>query len=158
MSPDTDTNTLPAWTPPRWLNAFMKAMLHTPGLQKLVGRGVALITVTGRKTGRSYTTPVSYERDGTDLIILSRRTRTWWRNLATNPHVELRLAGEPVHGSAEVSTGADDALPRLTAFLRSHPRDAKFYGVTVSSEGEVNEAEARAVLPHLVVVHVALDG
>lgn len=158
MSPDTDTTTFPAWTPPRWLNAFMKAMLHTPGLQKLIGRGVALITVTGRKSGRTYTTPVSYERDGNDVIILSRRTRTWWRNLAANPQVQLRLAGEPVHGSAEVSVGDDAALPLLAAFLRSHPRDAKFYRVTVSSEGEVNEAEARAVLPHLVVVHVTLAG
>jgi hypothetical protein len=31
----------------------MAAMLRTPGLQRPVGKGFALITVTGRKTGRS---------------------------------------------------------------------------------------------------------
>ncbi|HEX6255956.1 MAG TPA: hypothetical protein VFZ70_09115 [Euzebyales bacterium] len=36
-------------------------LLHTPGLQRWVGRGTALLTLTGRRTGQTY--PASYARD-----------------------------------------------------------------------------------------------
>lgn len=48
----SDTISVPTWTPPRWVNAVMKVMLRTPGLQRLMGSTIALITVTGRRTGR----------------------------------------------------------------------------------------------------------
>ncbi len=37
---------------------MMKLMLKTPGLEQWLGRQLALLTFTGRKTGQQYTTPV----------------------------------------------------------------------------------------------------
>lgn len=150
------TPTMPDWTPPRWLNAMMSGMLRTPGLQRLVGRTVALITVTGRTTGRRYTTPVTYDRDGDTVVILTKRPRTWWRNLPSRPEVELRLAGTTVRGRAHVSVDDPECLPDLVSYLQHRPRDAKFYGITVT-DGHVDEDDARAVLPHLVVITVTAD-
>jgi len=151
-----EATAVPTWTPPRWLNTMMKAMLFTPGLQLLVGRSVALITVTGRRTDTQYTIPVTYHRDGDTIVILTKRMRTWWRNLENNPAVDLRVAGEDLRGEAEVAAGDLRYLPDLIKFLEHRQRDAKAYGVTISSTGEVNEAEARAVLSQLVLIKVAL--
>lgn len=86
MSPDHETGerrvTVPRWTPPRWMNAAMKLFLRTPGLQSWLGRSVALITWTGRRSGRHYTTPVSYHRSDGEVTLLSKRFRNWWRNFA----------------------------------------------------------------------------
>ncbi len=151
-----DSVRVPTWTPPRWMNIAMGFLLRTPGLQRLLGRATALITFTGRRSGRRYTTPVTYTRSDDAVIILSKKFRTWWRNLASHPEVELRLAGEVVRGHAEASRGDASALATLIEYLQSRPRDAKFYGVRLGPDGEPDERDARALLPQIVVVRVAL--
>ncbi len=152
----SETPTIPSWTPPAWLNSGMTAMLRTPGLERLVGRNVALLTFTGRRTGREYTTPVTYYRDGDTVTILTKRRRTWWRNLVSRPEVELRLAGRRVRGRADLAIGDPGCLPELVSILERHRRDARAYGISVT-DGRVNEAEARAVLPQLVFITVTPD-
>jgi hypothetical protein len=44
-------------------NDFMAWVLHSP-FYGLLSNGMMLITITGRKTGTKYTTPVGYYRDG----------------------------------------------------------------------------------------------
>ncbi|MFL7868219.1 MAG: nitroreductase/quinone reductase family protein, partial [Anaerolineales bacterium] len=68
-------------------NDFVKFFLRTP-LYVFMG-DTMLITVTGRKTGKKYTTPVGFYRDGDSLWIISSRDRTWWRNLQGGAQVEL---------------------------------------------------------------------
>src|SRR5918994_1277567 len=95
-----DVSTVPSTAPPRWVNSLVKASLRIPVLERLLGRGLALITVTGRKTGTRYTLPVSYYRDDETVFVITKRFRTWWHNLETNPEVELRLAGRQYRGRA----------------------------------------------------------
>ncbi len=148
--------TIPRWTPPAWLNTMMTAMLRTPGLQRLVGRTTALITVTGRTTGTRYTTPVTYLRDGDMVTIVTKTFRTWWRNLEANPDVQLRLAGRQYHGRAQASIGDPNCLPNLIAFLEHRRRDARFYAVTFT-DGHPDERRVAALLPYLVIVMIALS-
>jgi hypothetical protein len=51
----------------RVVNVPMRAILGLPFATPLSGR-LMLVFLTGRKTGRSYRQPVSYVRDGTDLL------------------------------------------------------------------------------------------
>lgn len=74
-------------------NPFMKTILRSP-LHGLVSENVILITFTGRKSGKTYTTPVNYVRDGEALIILSHDDRTWWKNL------HLLFTNEAAHDSS----------------------------------------------------------
>lgn len=53
----------------------MRWVLRTPGLQTMVGREVALLGFKGRKTGRSYTIPVSYQRDGDTVTVVTKKLR-----------------------------------------------------------------------------------
>lgn len=67
-----------------------------------VGQNLLLLHVTGRRTGRVYTTPVSYQRqpDGRLLVLTSS---TWRVNLRGGPTpVELTLLGERVPATAEL--------------------------------------------------------
>lgn len=145
-----------ASTTPGWLNSLMKVLLQTPGLQRVVGRSVALITFQGRRTGRSYTTPVSYRRADSSVIILSRASRLWWRNLADNPEVGLRMAGRTHTGVAHAGIGEESDLGSLLAFLERRRFDAKAYGVSLGPDGRPEEADARKLLPQIVVIRVEL--
>ncbi len=81
-------------------NAIVKLILRSP-LHSPLSRRLLLITFTGRKSGKIYTTPTSYIRDGQDIIIFSERNRRWWRNLEGGAPVEMRVQGTARKGSAE---------------------------------------------------------
>jgi hypothetical protein len=115
-------------------------------LQSWLGRTVVLISWTGRRSGRRFTTPVSYYRSDGELTLPSKRFRNWWRNFDERPRVDLRLAGETRTRRARASVGDPTVLPRLIEFLEHNPRDAKAYGVKFDSEGRVDECDARALL------------
>lgn len=149
--------TVPTGKPPGWMNTMMKLLLRTPGVQSWLGRSVAFLTWTGRRSGRRYTTPVSYYRSDGDVTVLTKRFRSWWRNFAEQPGVELRLAGETVRGEARASIGEESALPKLIEFLEHNTRDAKAYGVEIGDDGQLDERDARALLPQVVVVEITLD-
>jgi F420H(2)-dependent quinone reductase len=77
--------------------------LVSPAHRALSGQ-LALISVTGRRTGRQYTFPVSYKRDGERVRIpvgWSER-KVWWRNLLDGAPVRVRLAGQERTGTAQV--------------------------------------------------------
>lgn len=147
----------PNWTPPRWLNGMMVVMLKTPGLQRLVGKGTALITFTGRKSGREITTPVSYVRKDDRILITGHRTRQWWRNLVADPQVEVRLAGKVRRGQASVMDDPDNALDDFLAVLEAQPVVAKISGVPIDERGRADPDTAREVLGYTVVVSIKLE-
>jgi deazaflavin-dependent oxidoreductase (nitroreductase family) len=148
----------PRWTPPRWLNSMMIVMLRTPGLQKVVGRSTALLTFEGRKTGRTFVTPISYLRAGNDVYLTGHHQRMWWRNLEVNPRVRIRLGGREYSGIARVEFGTDEALAVLIQFLEEQPAVAKVSGVEMDDQGHVNIEDARVVAEFTVVVTITLDG
>ncbi len=150
--------TIPTRTPPRWMNAVVATMLRTPGLQRWLGTHTALLTFTGSRTGRRYTTPVTYYRRGDTVTVVTKRFRSWWKNFAARPDVELRLAGNVVSGRAVATVGEAEALPRLIEFLENRPRDARAYGVRIGDDGTLDEGAARSLLPAVVLVTVSLDG
>jgi len=151
------TVTVPAWTPPAWMNACMKFVLKTPLLHRMVSGGIVLITFTGRKSGQRHSTPVSYDLDGKTVTILTKKLRQWWKNFGTYPEVELRLAGRTVRGRASASVGAETMQPVLAAFLERHPHDAQAYGITLGPDGKPDPAIVRALLPQIVIVRVTLE-
>ena len=85
----------------RAVNPVVRALLRSPA-HGLASSHLALITVTGRRSGRTYTFPVGYHRDGERVTIgidWPERKR-WWRNLVDEAPVELLLAGERRTGTA----------------------------------------------------------
>jgi hypothetical protein len=78
----------------RVVNPLVRGVLRSPAHGLLSGH-LALLTVTGRRSGRAYTFPVGYHRDRDRVTIgvdWPERKR-WWRNLAEAAPVEIWLAG-----------------------------------------------------------------
>ncbi len=65
-----------------------------------------LLTVRGRKTGKSYTTPLIYIKDKDRYVIAaaysgSDKDPFWWRNLQSNPEAELQVMNKRIKVRAE---------------------------------------------------------
>jgi deazaflavin-dependent oxidoreductase (nitroreductase family) len=85
----------------RTANPLVGALLRSP-LHPVLSRSLALITVTGRRSGRRYTFPVAYRQDDGRVLIdvgWPERKR-WWRNLTRAGQVEMRIRGARRTGQA----------------------------------------------------------
>lgn len=126
---------------PPWMNAAMKFVLQSP-LHGMVSSKIMLVTFTGRKSGKTYMTPVSYVQQG-DAVAMFTRSR-WWQNLANGAPVTLHLRGRKVRTSADLITDdVEQIMPILTEHLRHNKVDARIYGVTYDEAGEPKADEVR---------------
>lgn len=105
------------------VNPLIKAVLSSR-FHGLLSDALLLITFTGRKSGREYTTPVGYEeRDGV-LYITSQTDRVWWKNLRGGADVTVRLRGERRHGHATVIEGDEAVADYVLEFIDRHGLDS----------------------------------
>ena len=84
-------------------NRAVALLLRSP-LHPLVSSRIALITVTGRRSSKSYTFPVGYRRAGERVTIAVGRPerKLWWRNLRGGARVRLRLGNAERSGLANL--------------------------------------------------------
>lgn len=120
-------------------NDFMSWVLRSP-LHGLLSNEMMLITVTGRKTGRKYTTPVSYYRQNGYLWVMTSRDRTWWKNLKGGTEVSLLLRRQPVSAFAEPELDLEAVQARMVEYLRHVPQAARPLGIRMEN-GNVNPAD-----------------
>ncbi|MGB8406485.1 MAG: hypothetical protein WCE30_20715 [Mycobacterium sp.] len=66
----------------RAFNRLAVGLTTVPFLGGLVGRSLVEIRYTGRKSGRSYQTPVNYRVSGDEVAIsvMAPDAKSWWRN------------------------------------------------------------------------------
>ncbi|GLZ08019.1 nitroreductase [Actinomadura sp. NBRC 104412] len=80
------------------------------------GTTVLLLTTTGRRTGKSYTTPLIYQEDNGNPIVVASRGGSpehpdWYKNLVANPEVQVQIHGEKF--TARARTAGPDEKPAL---------------------------------------------
>lgn len=151
---ETKTIKMPG-TPPQWVNRIMSAMLRTPGFRRVLGKGFALITVTGSVSGRSYTTPVQHVMIGARYLVLSQRHRRWWRNIETNPDITLLVRGEAIAAHATIAD-PDEARSLLAECLTQQARVARFYGIPIE-QGTVDASSVDELATTVVVIVIDPD-
>ncbi len=105
-------------------NLVMKPLLASP-LHLFASNNILLISVTGRKSGKVYTTPLEYKREGDDLMIFTQKDRKWWRNLIGGAEVQLRLKGKPVTAHAEPFTSEQMSLTDLVKRMYPYLSDQR---------------------------------
>ena len=141
-------------TIPPFVNKTMQFILRSP-LHGMVSKTILLITFTGRKSGKIYTTPVDYSQDGDQVFIFTHAN--WWKNLRSGAPVTLRLRGREFQGLAEpVAEDKQAVAAGLSAHLRKVPFDAKFYGVTFDEQGIPNPEQVAQAAQTAVMVRVRL--
>ena len=135
-----------------WFNPMMIWLLKSP-LHGFISKGVMLVTVTGRKSGKSISTPTNYVRDGNTLWIISWRERTWWRNLRAGANVRVLLAGRGVEGRGQVIEEEKAVAQSLFDYYRKVPQVAKYVQIGLDAAGlPVPEDCVRAAQKMVVVM------
>lgn len=117
-------------------NPLMKWLLRSP-FHFFVSASFMLITVTGRKTGKQYTTPVMYRRRDNEIVVVTSAKYTWWKNLQGGATVTVRVKGRNLAGQAK---GDQSPAAAETAIKFLYPRMA--------------ESKYKPMLPGLVAVTI----
>ena len=133
-------------------NSFMTFMLRSP-IHGVMSGSTMLITVTGRKTGKSITTPVNYYREGDTVWVISNRERTWWRNLKGGAPVKLHLRGQDVNGTGEVLLDEAAVAPQIGEYVRHLPMSARALGVHVV-DGQPDPADLERLAKEKVMIKI----
>ena len=117
----------------RLANYVVRGLLRTPLLCRAIGSRLVTLYIVGRKSGRRYTIPVAYTRQGGDLLVGT--PFGWGRNLRSGEPVEIRLKGR--RRQADVLAFADE--PGVTGLYETMCRDnrtfAKFNQIGFDAAG-----------------------
>jgi deazaflavin-dependent oxidoreductase (nitroreductase family) len=70
------------------------------GLMGSLADEIMVITVTGRKSGRQYSTPIGFLRDGETIIALSRGSN-WFKNAVATGTAQIEIKGVTTKDQAE---------------------------------------------------------
>jgi deazaflavin-dependent oxidoreductase (nitroreductase family) len=141
-------------TVPPIVNRTLKFVLRSP-LHSLVDKQILLITFTGRKSGKAYTTPVSYSQSGDQVVIFTHAN--WWKNLRNSAPVTLRIRGRDLEGLAEPIAEDKQAIAaRLAEHLRKVRSDAKYYSVTFDDQGNPRSEEVEKAAQAAVMIRIQL--
>ena len=141
-------------TVPPFVNNAMKFVLRSP-VHKMVSKFTLLITFTGRKSGKTYTTPVSYSQFGDQVYIFTHAN--WWKNLCGGAPVTLTIRGQEFKGWAEPVAEDKDAIATwLSTHLREVPSDAKYYSVTLDEQGNPKADEVKQAVHTVTMIRVRL--
>lgn len=107
---------------PDWIRDHVKLYLESEGKEGQMwdssiagGTGkiaTLLLAVTGRRSGGSHTVPLIYgEADGNYVVVASRGGSKdhpdWYKNLAANPEVSVRVATEVFDAMARTAEGEE---------------------------------------------------
>ena len=145
--------------PPEWLirlaNPIMRALLQSP-LHVLVSRGLAVLRVRGRKTGREYAIPLRLHDQNDETVVLTGAT--WRLNIGEGADVEITHRGRRATRHA-VTVANPEATAReyLRAIDRYGARRARGkLGVAVvdSERLSFEEMAAACVRDNLVAIRV----
>ena len=131
-------------------NSLMAWVLRSP-FHGMFSDGMLLITVSGRKSGRNYTLPVAYFHGEGVLWVLTRRNRTWWRNVRHGGRVTLLLKRRLVDGFAVPELDEATVEILIHEYLKHFPQAARSLGIDVV-DGILNVDDiARAAKERLFV-------
>ena len=134
------------------INPAMRLLLRSP-LHALVSRNLMLITYKGRRTGRTFTTPLRYVQEGATIRAYTNRDAKWWRNLKHEPGVTLRIGGRDVDCSASVIDENSATIRELLAdYLTRHPGDAVYHNVRLRRNRTPAPEDLDRAASHAIVV------
>jgi deazaflavin-dependent oxidoreductase (nitroreductase family) len=137
-------------TPPRqmkWMLDLQTFLLKRNWMGP-AGNVLMVITTTGRKSGKKYSTPIGYVRDKEVYYGFNLGgTSNWYKNALANPRVTLTIKGKPIEARVEPVTTDEELLHVLNVYKREVPNQLqRFFGVSPQAAGaELLKAKERAV-------------
>ncbi|WP_347625845.1 hypothetical protein [Sphaerisporangium sp. B11E5] len=99
-------------------NSCVMTLHSSPRWGRLISRHLTVVTYTGRRSGRTFSTPVAFRRtaDTVTIGVQFPDAKTWWRNfLAEGGPISLHLDGTDRTGHA---VARRDEAGRVTVTVR----------------------------------------
>ena len=125
----SESSRIPTPGTPGWQLEHARIYQETNGEEGHIWRGVPilLLTTTGRKSGKAYTTPLIYGEDGDRYLIVGSRSGAdehpqWYLNLVANPEIEVQVLADKFRARASSAEGAERSRRYRAARLRRHVR------------------------------------
>jgi len=79
---------------------------------QFANRPLLLLTTTGAKSGKTYTNPLAYTKDGDRFVVIASfggapKNPSWYNNLVAHPEVTVEVGSERFKAKATVTTGEE---------------------------------------------------
>ena len=134
------------------INPLMRILLRSP-LHFLQSKSLMLITFTGRKSGRRFTTPVRYVRVGDTVRCFTSPENLWWRNLRGGAAVSLRIEGQELpYWAAPLENDPAAVRAALVHYLGLFPQDAAYHEIRLNRDRSLVAEDLERVAHHAIVV------
>ena len=138
------------------INPVMRFLLRSP-LHPILSKSIMVVTFWGRKSGRQFSTPVRYLRDGDVVRCYSSTDTQWWRNLRNRARARLLCAGEERDYVTEVIENDPEKIRAALLHYFSHfPQDAAYHDVKLNRDKSPVEADLNRAAREAVVVEARL--
>ena len=145
---------------PSFVNTIAISILRSP-LHGWLHHNTLLLSFQGRKSGKTYTIPLSYTQEGDTVLCFTRRGNTWWKNLREDTPVTVDLKGWSLPGKASAGGSsplrtinlANDTTPRYKSL---HPWNAASKMWSSFSQAST-EMKARALLTIITWLQMGLE-
>lgn len=159
MNSSTTTTTKAPRRPPKALfkylmNPLMTLLLRSP-LHGRISGSLALLQFQGRKSGKRFSIPVGYHRDGEQILVFTHSP--WYKNFQDGAPVTLLLAGKEVAGHAQAVQDPETILTHVEPLVRKYgPQQARRMALTLDPDREPTTDELRASIAsqNLVMVRI----
>lgn len=119
-----------------------------------------LVTYTGRKSGKQYTTPVNYfparDEQGEYLATTSVTERVWWRNLRGGAPVTVRVRGRDLQASAQAIEDEQGVALGMYQFLSQSPGVARYFQVALDEGGQPSPGDIAEKVNGKVLIKIRL--
>jgi hypothetical protein len=127
----------------RIVNVPMRAVLGLPFGTPL-GKRLMLVYLTGRVTGKRYRQPVSYVRDGDDL--LTPGGGRWRLNLRDGEPVRIRLRGRDLTVRPDLVKDPDEIERLLGVMTAANPGISRFVRIPETPDGHLDRSSLAAAV------------
>ena len=134
------------------INSIVRFLLRSR-IHFLLSGSLMLITFTGRNSGRQFTTPVRYFRDGEIVRCFTSTEGQWWRNLRGGGDVVLRIEGRdaPYHARA-VENDPEDVEKWFRYYLGLFPQDAAYHDIRMGKDKSLASMDLEQALRSEILV------
>lgn len=134
------------------INPVMSRLLRSP-LHSLVSDSILLLTFTGSKSGKEYTTPVGYWVKDGHLIVTTQSP--WWRNLRGAQPVSMLVQGQHREGIATPYPDPEDVAQYIKEFIdRQGTNAARRLGIQIHGDRKPTLDELEAGVEGTVVIDI----
>jgi hypothetical protein len=134
------------------INPVMRFLLRSPAHGAL-SDSLMLITFTGRKSGKQFTTPVRYIQTGDTVRCFTAAESQWWRNMRSGARVSLLIKGQRGDYQAQaIFDNPADIKKQLLSYLGLFPQDAAYHDIRLNKDSSLNEQDLEQAACNAIVV------